>query len=507
MKKQNKKMNQKIILIIIETVVVVVLAGLLIWKLFGENTSESDAALADLVNTESTESVGDSESDTEYSDPDDPESNGANGEVGEEIDVTSLLSAGTVEETEDTTYGIDVAKYQGTIDWSKVAASGIDFAMVRVGYRTKEDGRICEDSNARYNLQEATANGIKVGAYFFSTAVSKEEAIEEADWVADLVSGYSITYPIAYNSEGFNDSSNRQCVLTIADRTAVAEAFMDEIYAKGYTPMFYAAKSELLGDQEWLTSDIETTYKIWVAQYSSQSASKADYTGVHAMWQYTNQGSVDGIKTAVDIDIAYFGYGDSAGAKSDGAAGTASADVEADANMSFTSVNETVTAKDTTNLRNIPSQGDGAQVVATLSNGETATRTGTSASGWSRLDYNGQTVYAVSNYLTTDLSYAAPAQSSGEDTTGDTSGSTTDGSGSGDGIKTKFTACNDQVTAKSEVNLRALPSVTNPDATVLGVLHNGEVVTRTGVNNEYGWSRVECNGVVMYCISSYLTGA
>ena len=143
----------------------------------------------------------------------------------------------------------------------------------------------------------------------------------------------------------------------------------------------------------------------------------------------------------------------------------------------------------------------GATVVATLQNGETATRTGVSSSGWSRVSYNGQTLYAVSSYLTTDLGYTAPAANTTAETTA------ADGSGSGDGLKTKFTACNDVVTAKIEVNLRTLPSVTNPDAAVAAVLKNGETVTRTGINTDYGWSRVDYNGQTLYCVSSYLTSA
>lgn len=217
------------------------------------------------------------------------------------------------------------------------------------------------------------------------------------------------------------------------------------------------------------------------------------------MWQYTNQGTVAGISKPVDVDIAYFGYEGTADAKSDVTPETVSADAEA--LMNFSDVSETVTAKQSTNLRNIPSQGSDATVVATLQNGETATRTGVSSSGWSRVSYNGQTLYAVSSYLTTDLGYTAPAANTAAETT------TTDGSGSGDGLKTKFTACNDVVTAKIEVNLRTLPSVTNPDAAVVAVLKNGETVTRTGINTDYGWSRVDYNGQTLYCVSSYLTSA
>ncbi len=105
-----------------------------------------------------------------------------------------------------TSNGIDVAKYQGKIDWQKVKASGIDFAMIRVGYRTQKTGEIFEDPYARYNLQEAQKAGIKLGAYFFSTAITEEEARQEAVWVSQILAKYPITYPVAYNCEGFKDS-------------------------------------------------------------------------------------------------------------------------------------------------------------------------------------------------------------------------------------------------------------------------------------------------------------
>ena len=153
--------------------------------------------------------------------------------------------------------------------------------------------------------------------------------------------------------------------------------------------------------------------------------------------------------------------------------------------MKFQEVNETVTAKDVTNLRNIPSQGAESTVLRQLSNGETATRTGISDSGWSRIVLDGTTYYAVSNYLTTDLAYHPEKP---ED----------------DGIKTKFSDCQEQVTPKIEINLRSIPSVTNPNSVVVATLRAGEVFVRTGINTELGWSRVEYNGQVLYCVSSYL---
>lgn len=169
------------------------------------------------------------------------------------------------------------------------------------------------------------------------------------------------------------------------------------------------------------------------------------------------------------------------------AAAKAEEEAKKDLGMVFSAVQETVTAKDATNLRDIPSQGEDSTVMLTLQNGQTATRIGVSDKGWSKLEYNGETYYAISNYLTTDLT-VKPQEAVPED----------------DGIKTVFTACNEQVTPKIEVNLRTLPSVTNPDATVVVTLKAGEVVTRTGINTDVGWSRVEYNGQTLYCVSSYV---
>lgn len=169
------------------------------------------------------------------------------------------------------------------------------------------------------------------------------------------------------------------------------------------------------------------------------------------------------------------------------AAAKAEEEAKKDLGMVFSPVQETVTAKDATNLRDIPSQGEDSTVILTLQNGQTATRIGVSDKGWSKLKYNGETYYAISNYLTTDL-IVKPQEALPED----------------DGIKTVFAACNEQVTPKIEVNLRTLPSVTNPDAAVVATIRNGEVVTRTGINTDVGWSRVEYNGETLYCVSSYV---
>ena len=152
---------------------------------------------------------------------------------------------------------------------------------------------------------------------------------------------------------------------------------------------------------------------------------------------------------------------------------------------SFKEVNEVVTAKEATKLRNMPSQGEESKVKLTLYNGQVATRIGISDSGWSKVTYDGKTYYAVSSYLTTDLTSSTPVPEE-------------------DDIKTVFTECDEMVAPKIEVNLRTLPSVTNPESVVVVKLPYGTQVRRTGINTDVGWSRVEYEGQVLYCVSSYV---
>ena len=134
--------------------------------------------------------------------------------------------------------------------------------------------------------------------------------------------------------------------------------------------------------------------------------------------------------------------------------------------------------------------GVSCRKLGTLKNGEEATRIAISSSGWSKLVFNGNVYYAVSNFLTTDLNYVAAPEY--EEVPQD------------DGVETRFVAVNEQVTAKIEVNLRTLPSVEHPDCKVVTLLKNGTVLTRTGINDELGWSRLDYNGQTVYCVSSML---
>lgn len=447
-----------------------------------ELTQENEEMTTQPQTQEETSTAGEEAAVGALDDEQDPQSeNGSDGESGADVEV-SKVSEGEIGEV---SLGIDVSKYQGKIDWSQVAESGIDFAMIRVGYRTKATGVITEDPCARYNMQEAQANGIKIGAYFFSSAISEAEAKEEADFTASIIAKYKITYPVVYNCEDFQSADSRQYGLDVATRSNIAIAFLKEIAAKGYTPMFYAAKSELENNALWNTDTISSSYKIWVAQYPATpypQTSASSYTGSYDMWQYTSQGTVPGINKKTDVNVAFFGYEKEAEAKDATPAETVEANPEV--GIIFTEVNETVTAKQETNLRNEPSTLNDASIVGKLAHGDTATRTGIGHNGWSRVIYNGQTLYAVTNYLTTDMEDTgkqAPPQGS------------------------IYTPVSESVTAKEQTNLRTEPSTASED-TIVGVLHNGEVLTRTGVGDN-GWSMLDYNGQTVYAVSSYLTNA
>ena len=195
--------------------------------------------------------------------------------------------------------GIDVSKYQGNIDWGAVAASGINFAIIRVGYRGSSSGALVQDPNFKKNISGATKAGIKVGLYFFTQAVNEAEAVEEASMAMSLASGYKVTYPIFIDTE--SASNGRANGLSKSARTAVVKAFCQTIRNGGYKAGVYASKS-------WYANQLNASalngYCIWVAQYNSSCT----YSGKYDMWQYSSKGSVSGIKGNVDMNISYTGY-------------------------------------------------------------------------------------------------------------------------------------------------------------------------------------------------------
>ena len=195
--------------------------------------------------------------------------------------------------------GIDVTKYQGNIDWGAVAASGINFAIIRVGYRGSSSGALVQDPYFKKNISGATKAGIKVGLYFFTQAVNEAEAVEEASMAMSLASGYKVTYPIFIDTE--SASGGRANGLSKSARTAVVKAFCQTVRNGGYKAGVYASKS-------WYANQLNASalngYCIWVAQYNSSCT----YSGKYDMWQYSSKGSVSGIKGNVDMNISYTGY-------------------------------------------------------------------------------------------------------------------------------------------------------------------------------------------------------
>ena len=295
--------------------------------------------------------------------------------------------------------GIDVSRYQGAIDWNQVAASGVQFAMIRVGYRTQSTGIMNEDPYARYNLQEAQRVGLKVGAYFFSAAVNEAEAVEEAVFTANLLDKYQITFPVAYDCEGFRSSTSRQHGLGREVRTALAVKFLDTIAARGYTPMFYASRNEMTDNADW-NMDILNRYKVWVAQYPSEPfpiTPASSYTEVQAMWQYTQSAVIPGIAGSVDMNVSYFNYDGIAEARDkSGAAPVSAANA---ANVQYLDVNEVVTPSTAVNLRTVPSTDSPATIVIQINPGDMIFRTGIGNDGWSRVLLNDQVLYAYTAYL------------------------------------------------------------------------------------------------------------
>lgn len=197
--------------------------------------------------------------------------------------------------------GIDVSRHQGTIDWKKVKASGVEFAIVRVGYRTyKESGNLFTDNMAEQNIKGAKEAGLKVGVYIYSQAVNVSEAREEADYAIDQLKGEYLDLPVVFDYEFYTDGRLEKANLSKEEGTAIANAFCTEVVNKGYVPMVYANKYML---ENFLYADkISNNYNIWLANYTN----KTSYEGEYTFWQFSESGNVDGISSSsVDLDFWY----------------------------------------------------------------------------------------------------------------------------------------------------------------------------------------------------------
>ena len=196
------------------------------------------------------------------------------------------------------TMGIDVSRWNGTIDWNAVKNSGVSYVIIRCGYRGSSQGTLIVDPMFQNNIKGATDVGLKVGVYFFTQAIDQVEAVEEASMVLELIRNYRISYPVFLDVE---PSGGRADAISAETRTEVCKAFCQTIQNGGYTAGIYANKT-------WLTEKIDTSqlgaYKIWLAQYISAPT----YTGRYDLWQYKSTGKVSGITGDVDLNLSYLGY-------------------------------------------------------------------------------------------------------------------------------------------------------------------------------------------------------
>lgn len=195
--------------------------------------------------------------------------------------------------TDKTEIGIDVSGWQGEIDWQTVKNAGVEFAMIRMGYGYDSNGEFVFDKQFENNYKGAKENGIKIGIYFFSYATEIEEAKEHARWIIKVLNGDKIDLPIVFDWESWKSFDDYG--INFLDINNIADAFNKEIIKAGYQAMQYGSKSKL--ESIWSLPE----YPTWLAHYVKKTSYDKDFV----MWQLTNNGKVDGIKEAVDIDILY----------------------------------------------------------------------------------------------------------------------------------------------------------------------------------------------------------
>ncbi len=198
--------------------------------------------------------------------------------------------------------GIDVSRYQEKIDWRKVAGDGVDYAFIRLGIRGATEGKLVLDTTYEDNMDGALDNGIDVGVYFFTQALDKEEAVEEAEFVLEHLDGYDVTYPIVLDVEEVTTKNPRTEDLTKEERTQACIAFCERIKEAGYTPMIYGNLKTFL-----LMLDMEQLeeYEKWFAFYQTPLYFPYEFS----VWQYTSTGSVNGIKGDVDMNVSMKDWG------------------------------------------------------------------------------------------------------------------------------------------------------------------------------------------------------
>lgn len=193
--------------------------------------------------------------------------------------------------------GIDVSSHQGVIDWAAVKSSGVEFAMIRVGYRGYgKSGSLVLDREFHHNIQGAQANGIDVGVYFFSQAINEAEAMEEAVFVYQALQGYQLQLPVVYDPESVVKAWARTDTVSGEQFTKNTITFCEAMKSVGYETMIY---SNMLWEAFQFDMDLLKDYSFWYADYAVLPQTPYAFS----MWQYTEAGFVDGITGAVDLDV------------------------------------------------------------------------------------------------------------------------------------------------------------------------------------------------------------
>lgn len=199
--------------------------------------------------------------------------------------------------------GVDISKHTGEVSFSRLKAAGVDYVMIRLGSRGYSTGQITLDENFKENIEGAIEAQLDVGIYFYSQAISQDEAVQEANFVVQNLEPYrgKVKYPVAFNMGFVSNDQSRIEGLSRDDKTAVSVSFLDAVRAAGYVPMVY-------GDKEWLIKEVDLTklqnYDVWL----SQEEEIPDYPYRYAMWQYNTDGVLNGIDGGADLNICFVNY-------------------------------------------------------------------------------------------------------------------------------------------------------------------------------------------------------
>lgn len=226
---------------------------------------------------------------------------GGDDEPPARTELTALSRIIRLQKTDQNHIGIDVSQWQGEIDWPKVKAAGVEFAMLRIGYQYGFGGENVLDPYFKANLAAAKEQHLPVGVYFYSYARTPDEAKSQADWITELLKGVDLELGIAFDWESWSAFNSAKMSLYTINKTA--ETFLSAVQSAGYKPLLYSSKNylELIWQPDQLAAKLSDDFAVWLAQYHEY----VTYKGKYQMWQMSDSGGVPGIDGAVDIDILY----------------------------------------------------------------------------------------------------------------------------------------------------------------------------------------------------------